>query len=95
MGGEGSMSSANVSLKNNRSLLRKQRYIKAKGLLLSESQKNQIDFKKVSKEELKEIKQRIRFRAKQKARNEIILNFILVLIIIALGWFIIKLLDGK
>ncbi|WP_298757133.1 hypothetical protein [uncultured Psychroserpens sp.] len=95
MGGEGSMSSAIVSLKNNRSLLKKRRYKKAKGLLLSESQKQKVDIKKVCKAELDEIKHRIRIKAKEKAKRNLTLNITLTLIITLLCWFAIKLLDGN
>ncbi len=95
MPGEGSMSTANVSLKNNRALAKKRKYKKAKRLLLSESQKANIEFKKVDPEQLHVIKEQIRANAKNKARKNTIINVVLALLIIALIWFLMKTMDGS
>ena len=60
MGGEGSMSSAITSLRNNRSLLKKRKFKDAKGLIINKSGKTELEFKSVTPEELERIKNQIR-----------------------------------
>jgi len=51
MGGEGSMSAANLSLKQNRTLLKRNSFKGGTNLYLQSSGKTKIEFKKVSPEE--------------------------------------------
>lgn len=69
MGGGGSMSMANNSLKYNRSLVGKRKFKNAKDLILKESGKTKLDFKEVSALELAKIKRQIRHEARLKARR--------------------------
>ena len=68
MGGEGSMSSAITSLRNNRSLLKKRKFKDVKYHLINKSGKTKLEFKKVAPEELENIKNQIRIETKK--RNE-------------------------
>jgi len=86
MGGEGSMSHANQSLKQNRALLRKANYRKLKNLYLQHSAKLELEFKEVSSKELAGIKNKIRLQHKQNARKELV--FTLVAIILAALFFV-------
>ncbi len=71
MGGEGSMASAILSLKQNRSLLKKRSIRELKDVLLEKSGKTELEFKKVSVEELAHLKKEIRKEAKTRARKEV------------------------
>lgn len=87
MGGEGSMSSAILSLKQNRALLKKRNVRELKNLLREKSGKTKLEFKKVTAEELEKIKNEIRKEARIHARNQIILylvSFFCTIIIIYL-----------
>jgi len=77
MGGEGSMSSAITSLRNNRSLLKKRKFKTAKDLLIHKSGKTKLEFKKVSQEELHKIKNQIRNEAKRQNDNKSIVFVVL------------------
>ena len=77
MGGEGSMSSAITSLRNNRSLLKKRKFKTAKDLLIHKSGKTELEFKKVSQEELHKIKNQIRNEAKRQNDNKSIFFVVL------------------
>ena len=77
MGGEGSVSSAITSLRNNRSLLKKRKFKTAKDLLIHKSGKTKLEFKKVSQEELQKIKNQIRNEAKRRNDNKSIVFVIL------------------
>ena len=83
MGGEGSMASAILSLKQNRALLKKRNIRELKGLLYEKSGKTELEFKKVSSVELAKIKEDIRKEAKINARNNVI--FYLVSFTLAVG----------
>ncbi|MEM7485220.1 MAG: hypothetical protein AAF348_08425 [Bacteroidota bacterium] len=72
MGGEGSMASAILSLKQNRGLVRKRNIRELKDILYEKSGKTELEFKKVDAEELAKIKEKIRREAKINARNNII-----------------------
>lgn len=80
MGGEGSMAHANQSLKQNRSQLRKRKYKDRKDLLLSYSGKTVLEFKKIPPEELNQIKEEIRRRAKKEQKKLIVTVFVSILI---------------
>ena len=77
MGGEGSVSSAITSLRNNRSLLKKRKFKTAKDLLIHKSGKTKLEFKKVSQEELQKIKNQIRNEAKRRNDNKSIVFVVL------------------
>ena len=77
MGGEGSMSSAITSLRNNRSLLKKRKFKTAKDLLIHKSGKTKLEFKKVSQEELQMIKNQIRNETKRRNDKKSIIFVIL------------------
>jgi hypothetical protein len=77
MGGEGSMSSAITSLKNNRSLLKKRKIKTAKDLLTHKSGRTKLEFKKMSQEELQKIKNQIRNEAKRRNDNKSIVFVVL------------------
>ncbi|MBW8201871.1 hypothetical protein [Flagellimonas abyssi] len=83
MGGEGSMASAILSLKQNRSLLKKRNIRELKDLIYEKSDKTDLAFKEISPEELARIKEEIRMEAKLIARNEAILYSIVF--VFALG----------
>lgn len=80
MGGEGSMSHANQSLKQNRALLRKANYKKLKELYLHESGKMDLEFKEVSPEQLADIKNKIRLQHKLNARRDFIGTLVTILL---------------
>lgn len=82
MGGEGSMSHAVVSNRENRKLLKRRKFKDIKALMKFNSGKTELEFKKVPPEELKKIKSDIRLRAKKEARKNILINFLAVVIIL-------------
>ncbi len=87
MGGEGSMASAILSLKQNRALLKKRNVRGLKELLYEKSGKTELEFKKISTQELARIKNEIRQEARANARKEILvylISFVLVGVIIYL-----------
>ncbi|MFD2824467.1 hypothetical protein ACFS5M_12365 [Lacinutrix iliipiscaria] len=88
MGGEGSMASANVSLKNNRALKRRRKFRKAKDLMISKSGKTKLEFIEVSHIELERIKEEIRINARKKNRLNIFL-LILTIIIVPISIYLI------
>lgn len=94
MGGEGSMSAANQSLKQNRALLKRRSFKDIRNLYLQSSGKTKLEFKKVSSEELTLIKDRIRKQHKKKVKQEmIILGFSIVVTFIFfyfINWLFIK-----
>ncbi len=73
MGGEGSMASAILSLKQNRALLKKRPIRELKDLIYQKSGKSELEFKKISPQELEKIKDEIRKEAQVHARNQVIL----------------------
>lgn len=84
MGGEGSMASAILSLKQNRALLKKRSVRELKDLLYEKSGKTEVEFKKVTPEELVRIKEEIRKDTRVNIRNEIIIytiSFVAVLVL--------------
>jgi hypothetical protein len=84
MGGEGSMASAILSLKQNRALLKKRKIKDIKQLLYENSGKTQLEFKQVTSEELEVIKTKIREDAKSRIKKEIIVSLVLTIVILAL-----------
>jgi hypothetical protein len=88
MGGEGCMASANHSLKQNRALLRKRKYREVKNLYLKSSGKTELEFKKISPEQLAIIKRKIRIRHKERVRNEIIVSIILIILTCGIFYFL-------
>jgi len=74
MGGEGSMSYAINSLKQNRALLRKRNIKELRDLLLENSGKTELAFKEISPEELAKIKDKIRAQAKKDARQNLLIS---------------------
>ena len=82
MGGEGSMSSAITSLRNNRSLLKKRKFKDAKGLIINKSGKTELEFKSVTPEELERIKNQIRIEAKKRNNRK---SIVFVILFISLG----------
>lgn len=70
-GGAGSMASAILSLKKNRALLKKRKIKDLKGLLKDTSGKTEVEFKKVTPQELFRIKKNIRKQHKRNVRIEI------------------------
>lgn len=88
MGGEGSMSYANQSLKQNRALLKRRCFKDIRNLYLRNSGKTKIEFKKVSSEELALIKERIRKQYRKKAQREIIVLIFSVFFTLAFIYFL-------
>lgn len=80
MGGEGSMSHANQSLKYNRGQLGKRSFKDLKELMRSGSGKTMIEFEKIDPVELGKIKARIREKAQKEKRKEILIFIISFLI---------------
>lgn len=79
MAGEGFMQHAAISLRNNRSLSRKSNFFKKekslfiRGKEYVEEEKSEFDFKKVSKKDLRIIKEKIVGKAKKRQRIELFL----------------------
>ncbi|MHA7831293.1 MAG: hypothetical protein ACX93O_09335 [Flagellimonas sp.] len=84
MGGEGSMASAILSLKQNRSLLKKRNIRELKDLIYEKSGKTDLAFKETSSQELARIKEEIRMEAKINARKEVILYSIAFVLAVGL-----------
>jgi hypothetical protein len=84
MGGEGSMASAILSLKQNRGLLKKRNIRELKDLIYEKSSKTDLAFKEISPDELARIKKEIRMEAKIKARKEVILYSIAFVLAVGL-----------
>jgi len=93
MGGEGSMSGAIVSLKNNRSLLRKRRIRELKDVLHETSGKTELEFKQLSHAEFEVIKSQIRKQAKKDAQWELVAYLFALVLTILLIWSIIWLIS--
>jgi len=86
MGGEGSMASAILSLKQNRALLKKRSLRDIKSLLQERSGKTELEFKTIPPEALALIKAQIRREAKKELRREILRYLISFLILWMLGY---------
>ena len=84
MGGGGSMSLANASLKYNRSLIGKRKFKDTKALIINASGKTELEFRQVSPLELKKIKDSIRQEAKRKMRRLVIAYISIVVLFITL-----------
>lgn len=84
MGGEGSMASAILSLKQNRSLLKKRNIRELKELIYEKSGKTDLAFKEISPEELARIKEEIRMEAKINARNKVVIYSIVFVFAVGL-----------
>ncbi len=74
MGGGGSMSMANNSLKYNRSLIGKHKIRSANDALLMESNDMALKFNEVSPQQLDKIKAYIKYDAECKRRNNFYVN---------------------
>ncbi|NNK69631.1 MAG: hypothetical protein HKO96_04065, partial [Flavobacteriaceae bacterium] len=74
MGGGGSMSMANNSLKYNRSLIGKHKIRIANDALLMESNDMALKFNEVSPQQLDRIKAYIKYKAECKKRNNFYVN---------------------
>ncbi|APU69515.1 MAG: hypothetical protein ABGW91_10755 [Christiangramia sp.] len=87
MGGEGSMSQANQSLKLNRSMLRRKSFRDRKDLMRSFAGTTVVDFEELSPEEMLMIKEEIRAKARKERKKLIIVYlFSVVLTIIIIAW---------
>ena len=90
MGGEGSMSSAIITLRQNRAMLKRRNIRELKDLYLKTSGKTELEFKEISPLELFRIKKEIRRRARQDARRTIliyVLSFVLALFCVSIYIF--------
>lgn len=76
MGGEGSMSYANQSLRYNRGQLGKRKFRDIKDLLRAESGKTLIEFEKIEPSELEMIKKKIRLKARKEQKKMILVYMI-------------------
>jgi Flp pilus assembly protein TadB len=85
MGGEGSMLSAIVSLKNNRAILKKRKIRELKDILYEVSGKTEVEFKKISHAEFEVLKSQIRKQARKNAQWEL---FSYVLAFVFVGLFV-------
>lgn len=89
MGGEGSMSHAIQSLKQNRSLLKKSRSFKElRNSYVKLSGDTKIDFKKVSPEEMALIRVKIEAQYQKDLRMEIVRYLVSVVLTLALLYFL-------
>lgn len=88
MGGEGSMASAILSLKQNRALLKKRKIKDIKELLYETSGKTELEFRKVSAIEMARIKAEIRKQAKKDRRVEFITYGVSALLVFVLIYFL-------
>ncbi len=90
MGGEGSMSSAILTLRQNRAMLKKRNIRELRDLYYETSGKTELEFKEISKLELFRIKKEIRKRARQDARRTAliyVLSFVLAIgVLYTLYW---------
>ncbi len=84
MGGLGSTISAIVSIKNNRALIKKRKFKQVKDLLLQISGKTELEFKKVSPEELAKIKTHIRLEARKRTKLDIVITLLILMILMLL-----------
>lgn len=92
MGGEGSMSAANASLKYNRSQLRKNKRNNVQSLYEPKYSKEKLEFIKVSPEELRIVKEDIRKKLKHQRKRTFIITILIALVILSgIVWFIFKL----
>lgn len=83
----GSASQPMLVVKANRALLKKRKLKDIKELLLEESGKTELEFKKVSPEKLAQIKNEIRRKAKEDAMKEVALYlFCTAIVISGLYW---------
>lgn len=89
MGGEGSMSSANLSLKQNRGFLKRNSFKGGTDLYLQNSGNTKLEFKKVSPEELELIKEKIRKQHKENTKKEIIVFVVTIFLTIAIVYYLI------
>lgn len=89
MGGEGSMLGAIVSLKNNRSLLKKRKLRELKNVLYEVSGKTELEFKKLSHAEFEVLKSQIRKQAKIDAQRELIAYLLALVLTGLIVWFVI------
>lgn len=80
MGGEGSMSQANQSLRYNRGQIGRRKFKDIKDLIRAQSGKTIIEFEKIDPEELAGIKKEIRLKARKEQRKLILVYIISVLI---------------
>ncbi|TMM57495.1 hypothetical protein FEE95_13515 [Maribacter algarum] len=71
-------------IKNNRSLLKRKKFKETKNLFIETSGKTELEFKEVSKEDLKTIKLKIRKQAKKRALIEIVIYGSLAIILLGL-----------
>lgn len=91
MAGEGFMQHAIISLRNNRSLSRKSNFFKKekslfiRGKEYVEEEKDELDFKKVSKKKLQSIKEGIANQARKNRRKELLLFTILIIPVVFLA----------
>jgi hypothetical protein len=90
MGGEGSMAHAVVSSRENRKLLKRRKFKETKALMKFHSGKTALEFKKISPEELEQIKIDIRLRAKKAARKLTLIYILSSLLILILILFFLK-----
>ncbi|HEX9600379.1 MAG TPA: hypothetical protein VF985_02705 [Mariniflexile sp.] len=90
MGGEGSMAHAVVSSRENRKLLKRRKFKETKALMKFHSEKTALEFKKISPEELEQIKIDIRLRAKKAARKLTLIYILSSLLILILILFFLK-----
>lgn len=88
MGGEGSMSAANQSLKLNRSQLRGRSFHDMKDLMRSYSGKTTLEFEKIDPEELLKVKELIRAKAKKEQKKQIVVYIVSAIITIILIYII-------
>lgn len=88
MGGEGSMASAILSLKQNRALLKKRNVRELKDLLYEKSGKTELEFKNVSSKEMAQIKEEIRKEARITARKEVLIYLISLVTVAAIIYLI-------
>ncbi len=87
MSGGFSTDSINV-IRANRSLLKKRKFKDIKKLVINTSGKTELEFMKVSAEELAEIKTKIRKEAKKAAERDITIYGICAIILILFAGFI-------
>jgi hypothetical protein len=75
-------------IRANRSLLKKRKFSDIKKIVIETSGKTEVEFKKVSTEELAEIKARIRKEAKKNAERDITIYCVCFLILLLLAGFL-------
>ena len=90
MGGGGSIRAMQASLKNNKNLLRKFSPLKARGKYLKAYNIKLKETKKLTPEQLNQLRNKLRLERKKEVRQAIVLFIFAVLIVGVFVWWLIR-----